>query len=189
MTYEVGDALGVFPANCPALVEEILRALNCSGEEAVPGKDGAMVALREALLRHYEITQIPKPFLKAAARTRRPYAETTRLRTQRRADDISLGPRNHRPAARASGVKFEPEEFVALLRKLQPRLYSISSSPKAHPGQVHLTVNSCATNRCRDRARAFAQRFWRSGSGRTPPCRYFFSPTKISGCRPAVIRR
>jgi sulfite reductase (NADPH) flavoprotein alpha-component len=31
-------------------------------------------------------------------------------------------------------------EWVASLRKLQPRLYSISSSPKAHPGEVHLTV-------------------------------------------------
>ena len=37
--------------------------------------------------------------------------------------------------------KFKPGEFIALLRKLQPRLYSISSSPKAHAGQLHLTVN------------------------------------------------
>ena len=39
------------------------------------------------------------------------------------------------PAAR-----FTPEEFVKLLRKLQPRLYSIASSQKAHPDAVHLTV-------------------------------------------------
>jgi sulfite reductase (NADPH) flavoprotein alpha-component len=39
-------------------------------------------------------------------------------------------------------AKFSPAEFTALLRKLQPRLYSISSSPKANPGQVHLTVAS-----------------------------------------------
>lgn len=32
------------------------------------------------------------------------------------------------------------ETFVSGLRKLQPRLYSISSSPKAHPGEVHLTI-------------------------------------------------
>src|SRR5262249_13187488 len=38
-------------------------------------------------------------------------------------------------------VRFTPAEFVSLLRKLPPRLYSISSSPKAHPAEVHLTVN------------------------------------------------
>ena len=142
MSYEVGDALGVFPANCPELVEEILHALNCSGDEAVPGKDGAMVALREALLRHYEITKVPKPFLEAAARTcgdpllnqlagPNVNGELTTFLRGREIIDVLLA---HR-------LKFAPLEFVAWLRKLQPRLYSISSSPKAHPGQVHLTVN------------------------------------------------
>src|SRR6185437_1625726 len=37
-------------------------------------------------------------------------------------------------------VRFTPAEFTGLLPKLQPRLYSISSSPKAHPGEAHLTV-------------------------------------------------
>jgi sulfite reductase (NADPH) flavoprotein alpha-component len=37
-------------------------------------------------------------------------------------------------------VKFVPAEFVSLLARLQPRLYSISSSPKVHPDEVHLTV-------------------------------------------------
>jgi len=37
-------------------------------------------------------------------------------------------------------IKFTPADFVALLSRLQPRLYSIASSLKAHPGEVHLTV-------------------------------------------------
>jgi sulfite reductase (NADPH) flavoprotein alpha-component len=42
----------------------------------------------------------------------------------------------------AAPTKPAPADFVAKLKKIQPRLYSISSSPKAHPGQVHLTVGA-----------------------------------------------
>jgi sulfite reductase (NADPH) flavoprotein alpha-component len=101
------------------------------------------VAVREALLRHYEITKIPKPFLEATARRSgdrqlieiagpNANGELTKFLWGREIIDLLLA----HPTP-----KFNPDEFVALLRKLQPRLYSISSSPKAHPGQVHLTVN------------------------------------------------
>ena len=53
--------------NCPALVDELLAALKALGDEPVHGRDGTKVALREALLRHYEITKIPQPFLRAVA--------------------------------------------------------------------------------------------------------------------------
>ena len=38
-------------------------------------------------------------------------------------------------------MRFTPEEFVGLLSKLQPRLYSVASSLKAFPDQVHLIVD------------------------------------------------
>ena len=143
LAYEAGDALGVIPANCPELVADILAALRCSGNEPVPGNAGATVPLRDALLRHYEVTRIPQPFLAAMAERTRddllnklaaPTAngELTAFLRGREIIDLLLA----HPA-----VPFAPAEFVSLLKKLQPRLYSISSSPKAHPGQVHLTVN------------------------------------------------
>ena len=142
LTYEVGDALGVLPTSCDALVEEILQALNCDGEEAVKAPDGAEVSLRIALLRHYQITQPIPGFVKAVAERSGDAglqglldpARKTELENYlhgREVIDLLLG----FPAA-----KFAPVELVGLLRKMSPRLYSISSSPKAHPDEVHLTV-------------------------------------------------
>jgi sulfite reductase (NADPH) flavoprotein alpha-component len=142
LRYEAGDALGVFPTNDPLLADEIILALGAKPDDAVPGKDGAAVALRDALIGHYDINRIPQPFLKALADRSgdatlqsllAPEANGTlgKFTYGREIIDLLLG----HPAA-----KFSTAEFIALLKKLQPRLYSISSSPKAHPGQVHLTV-------------------------------------------------
>jgi sulfite reductase (NADPH) flavoprotein alpha-component len=144
LIYEVGDALGVMPTNCQELVEEILAALACSGDEAVLGREGQEVPLREALLRHYEITRIPKPILEAVAqRSNDPdlkkltapdvNGELTQFLYGREIIDLLFAFPN---------AKFCAEEFVGLLKKLQPRLYSISSSPKVRAGQVHLTVSA-----------------------------------------------
>jgi sulfite reductase (NADPH) flavoprotein alpha-component len=142
--YEVGDALGVVPQNDSALVAELIAALGARGDDPVPGPNGNFVPLREAFAHDYEITRIPKPLLETlAARTgdellRRVTApeangELTKFLWGRQIIDLLLAhPR----------VTFSPAQFVALLRKLQPRLYSISSSPKAHPGEVHLTVSA-----------------------------------------------
>lgn len=142
LAYEVGDALCVRPTNCAELAEEILRVLGCSGEEGVPDRDGKDVSLREALLHHYEITRIPSPFLKALAEKAGDAGlkvltgptvngELTKFLYGREIIDLL----HAHPEA-----KFAAKEFVALLKKLQPRLYSISSSPKAHPGEVQLCV-------------------------------------------------
>ncbi|MFM8469721.1 MAG: sulfite reductase flavoprotein subunit alpha [Limisphaerales bacterium] len=128
--------------NCPELAEEPLRALGRSGEEPVPDRDGKETSLREALVHHYEITRIPSPLLKAVAERSGDAellkltapgtnGELTKVLWGREIIDLLHG----HPTA-----KFTPTEFVALLKKLQPRLYSISSSPKAHPGEVHLCV-------------------------------------------------
>jgi sulfite reductase (NADPH) flavoprotein alpha-component len=144
LNYEVGDALGVVPQNDPALVSELLAALGATGDEAVPIQAGGHIALREALTSHFEITRIPKPLLEMFAaragdetlsRVAAPTAngELTNFLWGRQIIDLLLAHPN---------VKLSPAEFVILLRKLQPRLYSISSSPKAHPGEVHLTVSA-----------------------------------------------
>ena len=142
LSYEAGDALGVRATNCPELAEELLRALGRSGEEPVPDRDGKETPLREALVHHYEITRIPAPLLKAVAE-RSGDAELQKLTAPGVNGELSKFLWGREIIDLLHGhpkAKFTPSEFVALLKKLQPRLYSISSSPKAHPGEVHLCV-------------------------------------------------
>jgi sulfite reductase (NADPH) flavoprotein alpha-component len=125
LTYKPGDALGVWPENCPDLVEEIIDRLHATGAEDVPGPDGQHTSLYEALVRDYTITH--------------PTDEVFQLLGVEPTENLSLLDvlRQH---AEAGGKAIEPAAFVAALSPMQPRLYSISSSLAAHPGQVHLTV-------------------------------------------------
>jgi sulfite reductase (NADPH) flavoprotein alpha-component len=141
LSYEAGDALGVYPANCPALVEDLLQALDRDGEEAVPAPAGGEISLRKALTTVYDITRPSPELLQKVAAVNSALREL--LATERR-DDLKKwlwGREVIDLLSGEPGARFDPAEFVALLKKLSPRLYSISSSPKAHADQVHLTIN------------------------------------------------
>ncbi len=142
LSYEAGDALGVMPTNCPALVEELLAALGFNGDEPADGSDGKPSTIHSLLSTSLVITA-PAPSLVKDAATRSGNAELVALLDPAKKADLDrwLFGRDVVDVLKACpGATFTPVEFVAHLRKLQPRLYSISSSPKAHPGEVHLTV-------------------------------------------------
>jgi len=145
IVYEVGDSLGVFPTNNPALVEEILGVLGFSGEEQVPDTAGNPVTIREALTRFYVITEKDKKLLAAIAEKDPTASHFVPMTTPEGRAELEVYVRGREvidPLLAHPAAKFTPEEFVKCLRKLQPRLYSIASSQKAHPTQVHLTVAS-----------------------------------------------
>ena len=142
VTYKVGDSLGICPENCPDAVQWILEALDASGAEKVSAPDGSLVPLSDALLRHYTITQPSPDLLALLAETATDAVERAALRAL--ADDADgaglageevLDLLTHYRSARPS-----LERFATALTPLRPRLYSISSSPAAHAGEVHLTV-------------------------------------------------
>ncbi len=139
LAYEAGDALGVIPHNCPALVSEILIALGCDGEEGVPAPDGSTVPLRRALTEFYDLGKPSSALLSllapvlAGGATSAPSAVPPH-----HVIDVVLQARALSPNSKPTA----PSAFVGALKKLQPRLYSISSSPRAHAGQVHLTVGA-----------------------------------------------
>lgn len=136
LVYEAGDALGVVAQNCPEAVQDVLSALGCDGEEAVPAPDGTTKSLRHALTEFYDLGKPPAELLQLLnAGIAVPVGTDTRsaaVATHHVIDALLAAP----------GVKLAPVNFVRALKRLQPRLYSISSSPKAHTGQVHLTVGA-----------------------------------------------
>lgn len=143
LRFEPGDSVAVYPSNDPQLVDEIVRAIGAKGEEPVPAAK-ATKPFREALLRDYSITQPTPKFLRAIAERAASAPMLTELLHPDRKHDLQ----NYLWGAEVldflldhPSAKFTPEEFVGLLTKLQPRLYSVASSLRVFPDCVHLIVD------------------------------------------------
>ena len=140
--YEVGDSLGVWPENCPDAVTWLLETLDASGSEKVPAPDGALTTLREALLRRYAITKSTPALIELMTKAAGGPADRAALERMM-ADDGPEAPDGCEPLdllRQFPSARPPVEEFAASLSPLQPRLYSISSSQRAHPDELHLTV-------------------------------------------------
>ena len=142
LVYEAGDALGVLPQNCPALVADVLAALGCDGEESVPAPDGTTTNLRHALTAHYDLGKPSAALLALCAPATVSVTQPSTLNSQPSATPHHLIDAILTRAPDPKPRTQNPADFVRALKKIQPRLYSISSSPRAHAGQVHLTVGT-----------------------------------------------
>ena len=144
ITYEVGDALGVIPTNCPILVDEIISALGVDPLAPVVVAEGETKPLKDALFADFEI-KTPSKELLAAVAERSADKELNELldpSKKKELSDFLWGKDTIDLLLDYYTAVFTAEEFVALLKRLQGRLYSISSSINKHPGEVHLTVAS-----------------------------------------------
>ncbi len=140
LAYEVGDALGVVPENNPRLIDEIIAAAGFDPDEPTPLPDRSEGPLFEALRHHYDISVLTESFLRACARLSTHPDLRAIVADEARLADYLPGRGLVDPII-DHGVKFPTTEYlIAPLKQLRPRLYSIASSPKAHPGEVHLTV-------------------------------------------------
>lgn len=142
LSFEAGDSLGIVPSNCPELVAELMEAAGLDPEAAVADFKGEATTLEQALSHSYEITTVTRPFLEKYT-TLAGSQELSRLlqeenRAQLRAfiygREIIDVIRGYPLPGITAG------QFIGLLRKLPPRLYSIASSYQAGPDEVHLTV-------------------------------------------------
>jgi sulfite reductase (NADPH) flavoprotein alpha-component len=144
LTFEPGDSMAVYARNDPDLVEEIIRAIGANGDEPVPAGKNERAPLREALSRSYSITAPTPKFLKAIVGRASAAPLLKELLEPAKKHDLHVylwGMEVIDFLLQHPSVKFAAEEFVSLLTKLQPRLYSVANSLRAFPDSVHLIVD------------------------------------------------
>lgn len=148
LTYEPGDALGIFPENDPELVDMLLAELKWDPNTTITVDQGENLSLKEALTSYFEITVLTKKFIQQAAEL----IENEKLRelaAQENADQLKayIAGRDLIDFVQDFGpIAAAPQEFVSILRKIPPRLYSIASSFAANPDEVHLTIGAVRYN-------------------------------------------
>ena len=142
LAYEPGDSLGVWPTNNPELVELMLSILRAKGNKPVV-LDGETLTARDALTRKVNLREATTELFALLAEHAQLDFEAQRLALLAEDDARAAGYGIH--DVFDALVKFRSARppagpFVQSLARLQPRLYSIASSLKRHPGEVHLTV-------------------------------------------------
>jgi sulfite reductase (NADPH) flavoprotein alpha-component len=150
VSYEAGDALGVWPRNSKRLVDEWLTLTGLDGETAVQVADhGSMtsMSLRAALTKRFEIAHISPDLLRFVARHTGDTQLAQLMKPENKAAlaDWTWGRQSVDLFGQCT-VSASVDEWLKVLKPLQPRLYSISSSPKENPREVHLTVSPVRYN-------------------------------------------
>jgi sulfite reductase (NADPH) flavoprotein alpha-component len=139
LDYSVGDAFGVFPSNDPDLVNAVIAALGAAPDHMIGER-----TLRDALTHAVSLAPAPDGLFQL-------FSFITGGDRRRKAKALAAGEDPDGDAAtldvlaaleKFSGARPDPEAFVEALEPLQPRLYSISSSPKPQPGRISLTVDA-----------------------------------------------
>ena len=143
LTYEAGDSLGVFARKDPQLVQAVLDRVGATGEEMV-AFDGEALPLRQVLLSKVDIARPSDECMLFLAERAFNGDDVLTLQALARGE----GPAELADADLLDLLMAFPSVMPSLpgllksLDRLQPRLYSIASSSKAHPREVHLTVSA-----------------------------------------------
>ena len=139
IAYQPGDSFGLIPANCPELVDRVLAAMRAPADFPVAGK-----TFRESLISDYALGLAPDMLFELAS-------HLVGGARRQKLKALAKGQDPDGDAATFDVLKVlevfgpmhpDPEAFLEALEPLQPRLYSISSSQLASPGEMHLTVDA-----------------------------------------------
>lgn len=139
LTYEPGDSAGVIPLNSNVLVQEVLKVSALNGNEEL-GINGTTTTLEEALRRNFELSKITTDVVTRYLAFS-PNSKLQKLIDKQEKFKEYLYGRDIVDLFQDFPAKVTANDLSAILRPIQPRSYSISSSPLACPGELHLTVS------------------------------------------------
>jgi sulfite reductase (NADPH) flavoprotein alpha-component len=129
--YQPGDSLGIIPENSSATVESIIRLAGVSAKEKFSFRGEPWTA-GELLKKKLHIVYLPERVVNKYARLVEQDIPATRIGLL---ELLKIYPLK-------DAVQFH--SLLEILEPMAPRLYSISSSPEAHSGEVHITVSKDA---------------------------------------------
>jgi sulfite reductase (NADPH) flavoprotein alpha-component len=139
LDYTVGDAFGIFPRNDPALADAVIAALAASADFPIAGR-----TLRNVLVDGVSLGAAPDALFQL-------FSYITGGARRQQAKALAAGEDPDGDAAtldvlaaieKFPGLRPDPEAFIEALDPLQPRLYSIASSPKVDPTRMALCVDT-----------------------------------------------
>lgn len=145
LEFEPGDSLGIFPENDTELVDTLIAEMGWNASEAVKvNNQGELKPLREALISNFEITVLTKPLLQKAVQftANNELKELLESAKEQECRDYLYGRDLLDLVRDFAPWEVSLSDFVAILRKIPARLYSIASSSKANPDEVHLTIGT-----------------------------------------------
>ena len=149
LDWQPGDALGVLPHNAAALVEEILSHMSVTGD-TILGVFSQIMTLREGLTRHLDIKTLSRNRLLKFAGWITDAEEQQRWQTLiTAAGSMDAAAKNYVEGRElidlladfpTTARQLDSVQWMGFLPRLQPRYYSIASSPLVHADQITLCV-------------------------------------------------
>ena len=180
--YKAGDSLGVFPSNRTEEVAEIIQRLGAKGDELVSPqalKLPAPLTLREVLTHKVALAGPPRRIIETLAAKATASEEKEKLAAllAPEAKEALVAFLDDREfvdlLAEFPSAKLTPQEFVDHQRRLMPRLYSIASSSRVYPHEIHLTVA--------------VVRYQTNGRERAGVCSTFLADRALVGSTPTPV--
>ncbi|MEM9734279.1 MAG: sulfite reductase flavoprotein subunit alpha [Pseudomonadota bacterium] len=175
--YEAGDALGVVPVNDEKLVDAFLTYFGAGSEDEAPG---FLEPLKTVLKTKLEIVTPNREFIRELeARAGNDELSNVVANGDKEALEAFLWNQDTLDLLNlANGKPFTIDEFLKLLKPLQHRAYSISSSPKAHDNEVHLTVAAVRWDHLSRQHNGVCSTFLADTTGAGTSVPVFVSPNK-----------